>query len=99
MVLGFIEKNSKSGFISKYRISSKETRGSYFFFEGPNAGLIRIWPEFVHFCLLFLSFLRILKERGSYLRASLIRGFTVFMLKANCNRGDVRVVQGVQLHH
>ena len=39
-----------------YRKSSKETCGSYSFSEGPNAGLIRIWPEFVHFCLLFLKF-------------------------------------------
>ena len=39
-----------------YRKSSKETRGSYSFSEGPNAGLIRIWPEFRLFCILFFKF-------------------------------------------
>ena len=39
-----------------YRKSSKETRGSYSFFEGLNASLIRILPKFLHFCLLFFKF-------------------------------------------
>ena len=58
----------------KYRKSSKETRGSYSFSEGPNAGLIRVWPQFLHFCLQFLKFsaglirMRVLFEGGSLLR-------------------------------
>ena len=57
---------------SKYRKSSKETRRSYSFFEGLNAGLIKIWPGFGHFCLLFFKFfLRVLLECGSYSRAAL----------------------------
>ena len=29
----------------------KRSRGSYSFSEGPNAGLIRVWSLFLHFCL------------------------------------------------
>ena len=43
-------------FAIKYRKSSKETRGSYSFSEGPNAGLIIIWLKFGHFCLLIIMF-------------------------------------------
>ena len=60
-----------------YRKSSKETRGSYSFSEGPNAGLIRILPNFSIFAYCFLSSLRVLLECGSYSRADLFRGFTV----------------------
>ena len=45
----------------KYRKSSKETRGSYSFSGGTNAGLIRIWSEFVHFCLRILECCIVLK--------------------------------------
>ena len=57
-----------------YRKSSKETRGSYSFSEGSNAGLIRVWPQFCHFCLLFFKFsaglirMRVLFEGGSLSR-------------------------------
>ena len=60
--------------LQRYRKSSKETRGCYFFFEGPNAGLIRIWPKFGHFCLMFfkssagLIRMRVLFEGGSLSR-------------------------------
>ena len=43
---------------------------SYSFSEGPNADLIRIWPKFGHFCLLFSKFfaglirMRVLFEGG-----------------------------------
>ena len=57
-----------------YRKSSKETRGSYSFSEGSNAGLIRILPKFGHFCLLIIMFavglirMRVLFKGGSLLR-------------------------------
>ena len=57
-----------------YRKSSKETRGSYSFFEGPNAGLIRTWLKFEHFCLLCFKFsaglirMHVLFEGGSLSR-------------------------------
>ena len=60
--------------LCKYRKCSKETRGSYAFSEGPNAGLIRIWPLFRHFCLLFFKLsaglirMRVLFEGGSLSR-------------------------------
>ena len=57
-----------------YSKSLKETHGSYSFSKGPNVGLIRIWPKFVHFCLLIFKFsvglirIRVLFEGGSLLR-------------------------------
>ena len=57
-----------------YRKSSKETRGYYSFSEGPNAGFIRVWTQFGHFCLLFFKFsaglirMRVLFEGGSLSR-------------------------------
>ena len=63
-----------------YRNSSKETRGSYSYSEGPNAGLIRILLNFCIFAYCFLSFLRVLLECGSYSRAGLFRGFTVSLM-------------------
>ena len=53
---------------TKYRKSSKETRGSYSFSEGANAGLIRILPNFCIFAYWFLSLLRVLFEGGSLSR-------------------------------
>ena len=64
----------------RYRKSSKETRGSYSFSEGANAGLIRILPNFCIFAYCFLSFLRVLLECGSYSRAGLFWGFTVYCI-------------------
>ena len=57
-----------------YRKSSKETRVSYSSSNGPNAGLIRIWPRFLHFGLLFFKLsaglirMRVLFEGGSLSR-------------------------------
>ena len=57
-----------------YCKSSKETHGSYSFFEGPNAGLIRTWLKFEHFCLLCFKFsvglirMHVLFEGGSLSR-------------------------------
>ena len=64
--------------IPKYRKSSKETCGSFSFFDGPNASLIRISSEFGHFCLLFFKFsaglirMRVLFEGGSLSRIYVI---------------------------
>ena len=63
--------------VSVYRKSSKQTRGSYSFSEGPNAGLIRILSDSCIFAHWFLSFLRALLECGSYSRTGLFRGFTI----------------------
>ena len=41
--------------------------------------LLEFGPNFCIFAYCFLSFLRVLLECGSYLRAGLFRGFTVFL--------------------
>ena len=73
----------------KYRKSSKETHGSYSFSEGPNAGLLRIWPKFGHFYLLFFNFaaglirMRVLFEGRSLSRIYSIWNATINFDKKN----------------
>ena len=85
-----------------------QKRPAYSFSEGPDAGLIRILPNFCTFAYCFLSFLRVLLECGTCSRAGLFQGFTVnffsicefrvsFLLEL-WNRTELSIVQ-TSYHH